>query len=790
MTTALSKPELLAPAGNLEAFFAALENGADAVYCGARNFSARAKAKNFTVAELERMTACAHARGARLHVTVNCLVKERELPELAELLADLELMGVDAVIVQDMAVWRLAHRFCPGLKLHASTQMTIHNSAGVRMLERMGFSRAVLARELTLEEIAAIRAQTTLELEHFVHGALCLSFAGQCYFSSYLGGKSGNRGRCAQPCRRLYRAQGKEGYYFSTRDLCAVDLLPELTRAGVCSFKIEGRMKSAEYVATVVSAYRRALDAPEDTREEAEREARRMLKSSFGRNPTHGFLTGIEKEDISNSAVTGATGLWLGRVSAVAGGDIRFVSREPLFVGDRLRIQPKSDRSGQSFTIRTLRLGRNEVKHSAANANVTVPTPFKGQFRVGDSVFKVSSEQAFTMSEAKGRRSLEAFAGDAPPQLAVRAELGGDILHLEGHTLGMSFAREYPVSCYPAQKNPLNAQTLAGLFGHLGPDGWPEADFACGDLPPVVIPPSRLKEIRRDFSENFQRFWKKKRAEKRKETVGRMMNALLDVHPPERPSSVQVAVAIGHARDLHILDDPKVGSVIVPLTGENVQERLHRVRDRKDRVIWEVPLVLFDEQWTACRQMVATLVEGGFRCFMLNNLGHFPLFEDLPPVRLFAGWRLFSLNSQAVLSWKELGVEGATLALEDDRANIFDVLARPVDMALAVTLYASVPLLVTRVNLRRLPQGRTLVSDTGTTFRVAHRRGLNILYAGEDFSLVGREAELQQAGCGRFILDLRQAGPFSPTGKRVLASLGRGRELPGTSLFNYGMELE
>ena len=175
---------------------------------------------------------------------------------------------------------------------------------------------------------------------------------------------------------------------------------------------------------------------------------------------------------------------------------------------------------------------------------------------------------------------------------------------------------------------------------------------------------------------------------------------------------------------------------------------------------------------------------------MLNNLGHFPLFEDVPSARLFAGWRLFSLNSQAVLSWKELGVEGATLALEDDRANLFDVLAHSTDVALSVTIYASVPLLVTRVNLRRLPQGRTLVSDTGTTFRVAHRRGLNILYAGEDFSLVGREAELQQAGCGRFILDLRQVGPFSPTGKRVLASLGRGRELSGTSLFNYGMELE
>ena len=166
-------------------------------------------------------------------------------------------------------------------ELHASTQMTVHNAAGVRMLEQMGFTRVVLARELSLAEIAAIRAQTRLELEHFIHGALCFSFSGQCYFSSYLGGKSGNRGRCAQPCRRRYRYRRDDGYYFSPNDLSAIDLLPQLAEAGVISFKIEGRMKSAEYVANVVAAYRMALDAAPDRRADAVKQAKVLLKDSY-----------------------------------------------------------------------------------------------------------------------------------------------------------------------------------------------------------------------------------------------------------------------------------------------------------------------------------------------------------------------------------------------------------------------------------------------------------------------------------------------------------------------------
>lgn len=181
-SSARQAPELLAPAGSLEAFFAAFEAGADAVYVGLKAFSARAKAKNFSFQDLARMTRCMQADGRKLYVALNTLVKEQELPELVDTLATLEDIGVDAVILQDLAVWRLAREHFPGLELHASTQMTIHNSAGVKMLEKMGFTRGVLAREMTLKELSTIRQQTSLELEHFIHGALCFSFSGQCFF--------------------------------------------------------------------------------------------------------------------------------------------------------------------------------------------------------------------------------------------------------------------------------------------------------------------------------------------------------------------------------------------------------------------------------------------------------------------------------------------------------------------------------------------------------------------------------------------------------------------------------
>ncbi len=418
--SASQKTELLAPAGSAEAFFAAMESGADAVYCGLKEFSARAKAKNFTLPELDKLTTYCHQHGKRLYLALNTLIKEAELPQLIDTLAALATIGIDGLIIQDLGVWRLCRRHFPQIPLHASTQMTVHNAAGVKMLEQMGFSRAVLARELTLTEITAIRKQTTIELEHFVHGALCFSISGQCFFSSYLTGQSGNRGRCAQPCRRRYLHRQQPGYYFSPSDFCALELLPELTGAGVMSLKIEGRMKSAEYVARVVAAYRLVLDASARSRKEAVAAAQEILVQAYGRKTTKGFLTGHLPTKLADPAQHGTLGQPLGTVASVRTGTLGFTTNERIHVGDRLRVQPQNDQAGSGFTAKDLLVGEKRVKAAKTGEFVRVTLPDKVFCRPGDMLFKVGGKPLFTLSpESCQKRLSEIIPTSIPPDLAA-----------------------------------------------------------------------------------------------------------------------------------------------------------------------------------------------------------------------------------------------------------------------------------------------------------------------------------------------------------------------------------
>ena len=244
--------ELLAPAGNVEALDAAIGEGADAVYLGLKSFNARLRSSNFAWREFVGAVQSVHRLGKKIYVTVNTVFEESESEKLYRFLKYLDKIGPDGIIVQDFGVVRMCQEFFPNLALHASTQMNIESAQAANELSRQGFKRVVLARELGLEEIRGVKQQTKCELEVFVHGALCVSESGLCLFSSYLGGKSANRGMCTQACRRYYRADfpgGEEqGYYFSPCDLSLIDHVPELMQLGVDSFKIEGRMKSAEYV--------------------------------------------------------------------------------------------------------------------------------------------------------------------------------------------------------------------------------------------------------------------------------------------------------------------------------------------------------------------------------------------------------------------------------------------------------------------------------------------------------------------------------------------------------------
>ena len=327
--------ELLAPAGNVEALDAAIGEGADAVYLGLKSFNARLRSSNFAWREFEAAVQSVHRLGKKIYVTVNTVCEESETERLYRFLSYLNKIGPDGLIVQDFGVIRMCQEFFPDLELHASTQMNVESAAAANELSAHGLKRVVLARELGLEEIRAVKSATNAQLEIFVHGALCVSESGLCLFSSYLGGKSANRGMCTQACRRIYNAElsGSDvpGYYFSPCDLQLIEHVPELMKIGVDSFKIEGRMKSAEYVGAVTAAYRYVMDHWESDRKGAIAEGKRILSTDFARSKTdywYGYDTpkdGIPAagEKILNPKQAGGTGIYLGKIS-----DLRAANEE------------------------------------------------------------------------------------------------------------------------------------------------------------------------------------------------------------------------------------------------------------------------------------------------------------------------------------------------------------------------------------------------------------------------------------------------------------------------------
>ena len=336
--------ENLAPAGNWEALERAVAAGADAVYLGYAAFSARATAGNFDEDELRRAVAYAHLHHVRVHVTVNTLVKDSELPQVMDVLRLLNAIPVDAVLIQDMGVLSLARTCFPELPVHASTQMSIHNATGAAWCRRQGMTRAVLARECSLEEIA-LAAKESIEIEVFGHGAQCVGVSGQCLYSSMIGGRSGNRGRCAQPCRMLYDWRGRTAAWLSPRDVCLRDHLPALKKAGVASVKLEGRLKRPEYVSVVAGSYRGALDSLADgTFRPADETEKRALRQIFQRGGfMRGYAMGCEDAGVICEDRVNHGGVSIGVVESVGGGMARVRLTLPLNDGDGLQIRGRED---------------------------------------------------------------------------------------------------------------------------------------------------------------------------------------------------------------------------------------------------------------------------------------------------------------------------------------------------------------------------------------------------------------------------------------------------------------
>ncbi|GAM09899.1 putative protease [Geobacter sp. OR-1] len=780
-----NKSELLAPAGSLEAFFAAMEKGADAVYAGLKEFSARAKAKNFSLYQMERMLAYAHANGRKVYVTLNTLVKERELPQLVETLAALEGMGADAVIIQDMAVARLSRRFFPSLPVHASTQMTVHNTPGVQQLAALGFERVVLARELHLDEISDIVRNSPIGIECFIHGALCFSFSGQCFFSSFLGGHSGNRGRCAQPCRRQYKYRGKEGYYFSTNDFSSIDLIPQLVAAGVCSFKIEGRMKSAEYVACVVEAYRLALDASAKQWPDALASAKEIIKRSFGRVPTKGFLASHAPSDIATPSLRGATGRFLGEVTSVRGNRLSFTTKDRLHVGDRIRVQPKTDMAGKAFTIKELFSANRTVKNVSEGTQVAIPSPFPCS--IGDAVFKVSSETAFTMSEASCAKRLEA-AGRPKLPCNLAISLTDGAMQIEADCVGVRFSVGFPLGDLEPSRTADMTEVLAAQFSRTGDTQFTLRSLAAPGFPALMIPPAKLKEIRRSFylqlAESIIPALKRERASRIREALASLAGTRGTMRSP-----AALTVRVEHLRDLQLLNAEGVSGLSLPVSKANLHELPlsgRRLKGKEGRISWRLPFIIFDRDLPWYREALATLARAGFRRFEAANISHFQLLEEID-AEISTDYRLFSLNSQAILAWEELGANRCTLYIEDDSENLSDLLAADLPIERRIMIYGTLPAITSKIAIKGVKSDMPVQSDRGDSYRVTQKDGLTVITPTTPFSFTAFRERLEALGCSSFIADLTQL-PANER-QRVLDAWAGGREIPGTSPFNFTMGL-
>ena len=514
MNPEFHKPEVLAPAGGWECAKAAVENGADAIYFGVGRFNARVRADNFVADDLPKLMRFLHRRGVRGYVTFNTLIFSDELAEAASELRRIIEAGADAAIVQDVGVARLIREISPDFPVHASTQMTISSAAGVRFARELGASLAVLSREVNVRELAAIVARgnadpaCALPLELFVHGALCVAYSGQCLTSESLGGRSANRGECAQACRLPYELicdgekvpLGARRYLLSPRDLCGIEMLPELMRLGVRSLKIEGRLKSPEYVAAITRAYRDCVDrihsmitdgVPAETLSAFAKQLRERhgyaLEMAFSRGLHTGWLRGVNNRELVHARFGKKRGVFLGTVSGF-GKDGVFVRLEaPLKSGDGVVFDAgtpeEKEEGGYVYGVEKAR-GNGEVFVRFARAGIRWE-----RVRRGDRLWK-------TADPALASEIRETFAGEQPRwarkvNVRVVAEVGAPLRASCDDACGHAVSAEQGDPLVPATNKPATDAWLREQFGRLGGtgyylDGW-EAAISGAPLVPASV---------------------------------------------------------------------------------------------------------------------------------------------------------------------------------------------------------------------------------------------------------------------------------------------------------------
>ncbi|MBE0524032.1 MAG: DUF3656 domain-containing protein [Methanosarcinales archaeon] len=653
-------PELLAPAGNLRSLKAAIHNGADAVYMGAKSFSARGSADNFDQKGLEKAIDFAHQQDVSAYITVNTLVKERELEDVAEYLELLCSHGADAVIIQDFGILKILKENFPELPIHASTQMTIHNSPGVELLEALGVNRAVLARELSIEEIKKIRLSTSIQLETFIHGALCISYSGRCLMSSFIGGRSGNRGYCAQPCRKMYKIYGKkeEGYLLSPRDLNLSSRLNDLIYAGVDSFKIEGRMKMPEYVAVVTKTYRDILDRmSEDPKSNVTRDESRQLETIFNRGFTQGYINGDPGKTLMSTELPGNRGTILGSIIKSDPDTITVKLKIPLRLGDGVAV------GGNGTKINMILIEGRKVKEAPAGSIISIT--FQGAPSPGAEIYKTYDLELIAAARKSHQKKI-------PVSMEVEAKRGHKLIVQlndgKGNTAQASSDDYIP----SARHQPIDRDSLLKHVSKLGNTVFEIHEISLNMDDDIFIPIGMINSVRREAVQRLEI----NRLEKYRRKCDSVHVKKSEVPASVLPASPGLSIRVISPEFINAAVSAGANRVYVDIEGLIHKERItnsaiERTHNADASVYIRLPDIIKDSERDLIISVLdnlygfdGILVTGPDQIYMCADEFHLPVIADYP---------INAFNHETLALLTSLGVNGITISQELTLDEIADI---------------------------------------------------------------------------------------------------------------------
>ena len=645
------KVELLAPAGDFETALTAFEAGADAVYCGLSDFSARAFAVNFSLDDLKKLVRYARARGGKVYLTFNTVLDESAIEDAVRELAEIEAVGVDGLIVQDLGVARLCRKYFPDIVLHASTQLVAHNLEGVLALKDLGFRRVVLARELSAEEIASIvRRSGDMEFEAFIHGALCYSVSGLCLYSAMEKDRSGNRGKCAYCCRQC--SDGR--YPFSMKDLRLGEDVRKLVNAGVVSLKIEGRMKSAVYVGSVVKYYRQILDADRDNKPTTTRITPQDLETVFSRRTTTLYVNGKPAESVIDSESLGHLGTPIGTVKKVTRDRegaryVRFHTARALEKHDGLQFS-RCDENGRhlglGISLMRPAISRTPVFEVAAGTDVEILIPDEMDLRSGDTVYCSMSNAVKRAFPAPKYRPSD-YPG--MKKIDVEVVIAPDAITANGVAVKGEFA--------PAQHPEKTFGAVEKAFSKLG-----ETDFALGKLTVedpdrLFAPMSVLNDLRRDLVEKLENdaakeVWRRKESALNDDATGSA--------DPGKGRFVKLRAG-------QTLPDGDWTAVIVAINADTPLEALPQT---ESPIRLSLPVYTPELRFNRLRSAVKRFIRAGYTAWEATDLATLRMLKACGVIDIWADWTCYAFNASALRQWSELGVRHFTASPENDRENL------------------------------------------------------------------------------------------------------------------------